>query len=106
MNLLLLTQVFADEIGCVTLRSSSVCHYWTKEWVKEGHDVTVVYFYPNYHPVFHWIASLCPHFIAQFTNATLPQKQKKIVDTKKKNKKKQKQTKKKLCQCYVTSSTF
>ena len=83
MNLLLLTQVYPDEIGCETLRSSSVCHYWTKEWVKEGHDVTVVYFYPNYHPVFHWIASLCPHFIAQFTNATLPQKQKKIVENKK-----------------------
>ena len=35
MNLLLLTQVYPDEIGCETLRSSSVCHYWTKEWVKE-----------------------------------------------------------------------
>lgn len=79
MNLLLFTQVYPDEAGVKTLRSSSVCHYWTKEWVKEGHNVIVIYCYPNYHPLFHWLAEKKPHFIAQFTNATLPQKQKEMV---------------------------
>jgi glycosyltransferase involved in cell wall biosynthesis len=79
MNLLLFTQVYPDEIGVKTPRSSSVCHYWTKEWRKEGHNVIVIYCYPNYHPIFHWLASKKTHFIAQFTNATLPQRQKEKV---------------------------
>lgn len=75
MKLLLFTQVYPDEEGCKTLRSSSVCHYWTKEWVKQGHNVTVIYCYPNYHPILHWIAKRCPQFIAQFTNGTLTNRQ-------------------------------
>jgi glycosyltransferase involved in cell wall biosynthesis len=74
MNILFITQVYPDEKGCKTLRSSSVCHYWTKEWVKQGHNVMVIYCYPNYSYLFHWIAQKCPHFIAQFTNGTITQK--------------------------------
>lgn len=76
MNLLLFTQVYPDEEGVKTLRSSSVCHYWTKEWKKQGHNVVVIYCYPNYHLIFHWIAKRCPQFIAQFTNATITNRQK------------------------------
>lgn len=71
MNLLFFTQVYPDEPGTSTFRSSSVCHYWTKEWVKQGHNVLVIYCYPNYHPIFHWIAKRMPMFISQFTNGTL-----------------------------------
>ena len=71
MNLLFFTQVYPDEPGTETFRSSSVCHYWTKEWVKQGHKVLVVYCYPNYHPIFHWLAKCMPMFISQFTNGTL-----------------------------------
>ena len=71
MNLLFFTQVYPDEAGVNTFRSSSVCHYWTKEWVKQGHRVLVIYCYPNYHPIFHWMAKRIPMFISQFTNGTL-----------------------------------
>lgn len=74
MNILFITQVYPDEEGCNTLRTSSVCHYWTKEWVKQGHNVTVIYCYPNYNSIFHWIAKQCPYFISQFTNGTLTEK--------------------------------
>ena len=80
MNILFITQVYPDEEGCKTLRSSSVCHYWTKEWVKQGHNVMVIYCYPNYSSLFHWIAKKCPHYIAQFTNGTLTQKTTNIIE--------------------------
>lgn len=80
MNILLFTQVYPDEPGISTLRSSVVCHSWTKEWIKQGHRVVVAYCYPNYHHVFHWIAKLCPQFIAQFTNGTLTQRLKHNVE--------------------------
>lgn len=80
MNILFITQVYPDEEGCKTLRSSSVCHYWTKEWVKQGHNVTVIYCYPNYSSIFHWIAKQCPHFIAQFTNGTLTERTKNTIE--------------------------
>lgn len=71
MNILLITQVYPDEKGTKTVRNSSVCHYWTKEWVKMGHQVHVIYLYSQYLPVLHTIAGLCPNFIAQYTNGTL-----------------------------------
>lgn len=71
MDIILFTQVYPDEAGKKTLRSSAVCHYWTREWVQAGHNVVVVYCYPNYCRLFHWIAKLFPQFISQFTNGTL-----------------------------------
>ena len=71
MNLLLITQVYPDEKGVKTARNSNVCHYWTKEWVKMGHQVHVIYLYSQYLPILHKIATICPHFISQFTNGTL-----------------------------------
>lgn len=71
MNILLITQVYPDEKGTKTIRSSSVCHYWTKEWVKMGHQVHVIYLYPQYSTILHKIAEFCPNYIAQFTNGTL-----------------------------------
>lgn len=80
MNILFITQVYPDEKGCKTLRSSSVCHYWTKEWIKQGHNVTVIYCYPNYCSIFHLIAKRYPQFIAQFTNGTLTQRTTRITE--------------------------
>lgn len=80
MNILFITQVYPDEEGHKTLRSSSVCHYWTKEWVKQGHNVTVIYCYPNYNSIFHKIAQICPHFISQFTNGTLTEKTAQVTE--------------------------
>jgi glycosyltransferase involved in cell wall biosynthesis len=71
MNIILFTQVYPDEPGRKTLRSSAVCHYWTKEWVKIGHRVLVIYCYPNYNFMFHIAASLFPNFISQYTNGTI-----------------------------------
>ena len=71
MNLLLITQVYPDEKGVKTARNSNVCHYWTKEWVKMGHQVHVIYLYSQYLPILHKIAAICPNFISQFTNGTL-----------------------------------
>lgn len=71
MNILLITQVYPDEKGTKTVRSSSVCHYWTKEWVKMGHQVYVIYLYPQYYKMLHKIAEFCPNYISQFTNGTL-----------------------------------
>jgi len=74
MNILFITQVYPDEKGTKTIRGSSVCHYWTKEWVKMGHQVYVIYLYPQYLSVLHKIAEFCPNYIAQFTNGTLTKK--------------------------------
>lgn len=71
MNIVLVTQVYLDPQGERTLRSSAVCHYWTKEWVKLGHRVKVIYCYPNYSRIFHFVKNICPNFISQFTNGTL-----------------------------------
>lgn len=71
MNILLFTQVYPDEPGVKTFRTSSVCHYWAKEWISMGHNVVVVYSYPNYNYCFHLLAKLFPMYIAQFTNGTI-----------------------------------
>lgn len=51
------------------LNSTSVCHYFTKEWVKMGHSVTVIYNYPQYNKMLHRIALLFGKKIANVMGA-------------------------------------
>lgn len=76
MNILLITQVYVD---AQTMRSSSVCHFFAKEWVKLGHSVQVIYCYPVYMRILHKVASFMPHYIAQYTNGTITKYQKACV---------------------------
>lgn len=35
--------------------STSVCHYFAKEWMKKGIDVRVIFYYTVYNPIFHYL---------------------------------------------------
>lgn len=46
------------------LNNTNVCHYFAKEWVKMGYEVKVVFNYPIYCPIFHWIAKFAEKKLA------------------------------------------
>ncbi len=51
------------------LNSTSVCHFFTKEWVKMDYSVKVIYNYPRYFFIFHWIARFIEKRIANRVGA-------------------------------------
>ena len=52
-------------------KGTPVCHYFTREWVKMGHDVRVVHFQNVYPLPFYWIARLNRRKIAAKTGAVV-----------------------------------
>ena len=48
--------------------NTNVVHYFAREWVKQGHEVIVVYNYPIYLKIFHWIASFADKLIVSKFN--------------------------------------
>lgn len=54
-KILLLTNVYPS-LDLDLLNSTSVCHYFAREWVKLGCEVRVIYSYPIYMRFFHWLA--------------------------------------------------
>lgn len=54
MNILLITSIYPIPEVKIT-GSTSVCHYFAKEWQREGHNVLVVNTYTQYTPLFHWL---------------------------------------------------
>ena len=74
-NILLLTTIYpAPDLK----NRTSVIHFFTKEWVKSGLGVKVIYFNVIYPRIFYFIAKLFREKIASVTGA--------IVDTSRANK--------------------
>lgn len=62
-KILLLTTIYpAPDLNL--LNNTNVCHYFAKEWVKMGYDVKVIFNYPIYSHVFHWIAKFAEKKLA------------------------------------------
>lgn len=53
------------------LNNTSVCHYFAKEWAKSGHDVKVIYSYPVFLRIFHWLASVFKTQITRISNSSI-----------------------------------
>lgn len=51
--------------------STSVCHYFAKEWVSRGVDVRVVFYYTVYTPLFHILGRMFGEKIANFFPTTI-----------------------------------
>lgn len=51
--------------------NTNVVHYFTQEWVKQGHEVLAVHNYPVYMRVFHWIAGFASKMIASKFNTSV-----------------------------------
>lgn len=52
-------------------KGTSVCHYFTREWVKMGHNVRVVHNEPRFPILFYWIAKLFRQKIVAKTGAVV-----------------------------------
>lgn len=62
-KILLLTTIYpAPDLNL--LNNTNVCHYFAKEWVKMGYEVKVIFNYPIYSPIFHWIAKFAEKKLA------------------------------------------
>jgi len=68
MKILMLTTIYPSP-DVNLLNSTNVCHYFAKEWVKEGHEVKVIFNYPIYTPVLHKIAKIFEKKIASIGSA-------------------------------------
>lgn len=51
--------------------NTNVVHYFTREWVKQGYDVRVVFNYPIYMRVLHWVARMCRNLLASKFNTSV-----------------------------------
>ena len=62
-KILMLTTIYpAPDLNL--LNNTNVCHYFAKEWVKMGYEVKVIFNYPIYFPIFHWIAKFAEKKLA------------------------------------------
>lgn len=57
-NILLMTSVYPMP-NDVSLNSTSVCHYFAKEWTKMGHNVLCVHIYPIYSKLLYLLVKFC-----------------------------------------------
>ena len=48
-----------------------MCHYFTKEWVKDGHNVRVVHYQAVYPFFFYWVARVARNLITAKTGAVV-----------------------------------
>lgn len=55
-NILLLTNIYPT--GDKDYGGTSVCHFFTKEWQKDGYNVVVVHFESRFPAPYYWIANL------------------------------------------------
>lgn len=79
MKILMLTTVYASK-DIEVINNTSVCHYFSKEWVKSGHQVNVVYSYPIYLKILHILASIFKTQITRISNSSI--RTKRILKTK------------------------
>ena len=69
MNILLLSTIYP--IPTKDNQGTSVCHYFTKEWATEGHNIRVVHYQAVYPFVFYWAAKVARKLIAAKTGAVV-----------------------------------
>lgn len=62
-NVLMLTSIY-PALDSKLMNTTSVCHYFAKEWVKQGYNVLVIFNYPIYGKVLHGVARLFEKKIA------------------------------------------
>lgn len=69
-NILVLTNIYpADDTAYV---STSVVHYFTKEWVKMGYNVRVIHNNGIYLRIFYWFAAFFRYFISTRSGFIVP----------------------------------
>ena len=64
-NILLLANIYKDP-DVKLLNQTDVCHYFTKEWVKMGYEVKVIYNYTIYTKALHTVATFFEKHIANW----------------------------------------
>lgn len=69
MNILLLSTIYP--LPSRENKGTSVCHYFTKEWVKEGHNVRVVHYQAVYPFFYYWAARVARDLITAKTGAVV-----------------------------------
>ena len=65
MNILLLSTIYP--LPSKENKGTSVCHYFTKEWAKEGHNVRVVHYQAVYPFFYYWAARVARDLITAKT---------------------------------------
>lgn len=55
MKILLISSIYPIP-NIPVLGGTSVCHYFAKEWIKQGHEVMVINTYTVYHPLLHMLS--------------------------------------------------
>lgn len=55
MKILMITSIYPIP-DVKIMGSTSVCHYFAKEWIKQGHEVVVVNTYTIYPRILHWLS--------------------------------------------------
>lgn len=68
MNILLLSTIYPLPEGN---KGTAVCHFFTREWVKKGHQVRVVHIQAVYPRIFYWMARIARKRIAAKTGAVV-----------------------------------
>ncbi len=69
MNILLLSTIYP--LPSKENKGTSVCHYFTKEWAKEGHNVRVVHYQAVYPFFYYWAARVARDLITAKTGAVV-----------------------------------
>ena len=72
-NILMLTTIYPSP-DFVMLNNTDVCHFFSKEWVKMGYKVKVIYNYPRYWSLFHFVASFLGKRLASITGVFIAAK--------------------------------
>lgn len=68
MNILLLSPIYPLPEGN---HGTSVCHFFTREWVKMGYNVRVVHIQATFPRFFYWLAKMARNRIAAKTGAVV-----------------------------------
>lgn len=69
MNILLISTIYP--LNTKDNQGTSVCHYFTKEWAAEGHNVRVVHYQAIYPFFFYWAAKVARKLITAKTGAVV-----------------------------------
>ncbi|MCF2660298.1 glycosyltransferase family 4 protein [Parabacteroides distasonis] len=70
MKIFLLTPVYASTTGKDA--ATPVVHYFAKEWVKQGHNVTVFHLEPKYLSILYFFSKRFHHQLASLLNFSVP----------------------------------
>lgn len=69
-KILLLTTIYPSPDFKIA-NSTNVVHYFAREWINMGYDVRVVFNYPIYIQILHWVAKACKNVLASKFNTSV-----------------------------------